>query len=510
MSGTILPAIASGHPLVTEAAATILQNGGNAFDAIIGAGFTSAVVEPSLTSLGGGGFLLARPSGDAPVLYDFFVDTPGKGLEDPEQEPHFFPVTVKFPGCEQVFNIGPGAAAVPGNLKGFVEIQSALGNLPLKEVLAPATRYAKEGTRLNHHQAYFLSLLEPIMLFDDYGKKIFLIDGKFITEGQVLKNPELADFLERLGNDPEGTLNAFYKGEIAQAISKDMKRLGGLLTLEDLASYQVIKREPLSVDFSDFRLLTNPPPSFGGFFIAMAMELLSSVMPDTPAFGSWEHLAPLANTMKQIESYRQGLGSKLIWPDNDWFDSAKVEITRAFSRGTTHVSVCDSQGNLASMTTSNGEGSGYYVPGTGIMLNNMMGEDDLHPEGFHSAPPGTRVASMMSPSILMEKGKVRLVLGSGGSKRIRSAITQVITNTCFLGLGLRDAVRNPRIHLEDNILQVEPGYPDETIDKLKRQFELNLWNQIDVYFGGVHAIDPFGHDAQGDPRRGGAARVIHT
>ncbi len=509
MSGTILPAIASGHPLVTEAAATILEMGGNAFDAIIGAGFASAVVEPALTSLGGGGFLMAYPVGSNPRLYDFFVDTPGKGLKDPEQEPHFFPVTVKFPGCEQIFNIGPGAAAVPGNLKGFVELQASLGRLSMDQVLAPAIRYAKEGTKLNHHQAYFLSLLEPIMLFDDYGKKIFIVDGHFIKEGQVLKNPELADFLEMLAKDPEGTLASFYNGEIARVIASDMKKQGGLLTPQDLADYKIIEREPLHVDFSGFGLLTNPPPSFGGFYIAIALELLSETMPKNVAFGSWEHLATLASSMKQIESYRSKSGSRLLWPEKGWFESATQAITRAFSRGTTHISVCDAQGNLASMTTSNGEGSGYYVPGTGIMLNNMMGEDDLHPEGFHSSPPGIRVASMMSPSILMEQDRVKLVLGSGGSKRIRSAITQVVTNTCFLGLGLQEAVCNPRIHLEDGILQVEPGFPAGSLEKLKTDFKINLWNQIDVYFGGVHAVDPFGHDAQGDPRRGGAAKVLN-
>ncbi len=508
MPENMFSAIASGHPLVTEAAASILSSGGNAFDAIIGAGFASSVVEPSLTSLGGGGFLLARPAGTRAILYDFFVDTPGKGLEGKEMEPHFFPVTVEFPGCKQVFNIGPGAAAVPGNLKGLVELQARLGRLPLSRVLEPAIRYASEGVKLNHHQAYFLSLLEPIMLFDQYGKNIFLKDGRFIKEGETFKNPELADFLTGLANDPERVLHSFYKGEIAAKTVSDMKKRGGLLTLQDLSEYDIIERQPLSARFSQFELLTNPPPSFGGFYIALALELISEIFKKNVKFGSLEHLSTLAAAMDEIDGYRKETSSSLKWPDKMWFDRTLERLHRLFSRGTTHISVCDSQGNLASMTTSNGEGSGYFVLGTGIMLNNMMGEDDLHPEGFHSSPPGIRVASMMSPSILMEDGHVRLVLGSGGSKRIRSAITQVVINTCFLGMGLKDAICSPRIHLEDGVLQVEPGFPQEVTEGLTKLFKVNLWKDIDVYFGGVHGVDPYGGDAQGDPRRGGAATVL--
>ncbi len=504
----MFPAIASGHPLVTEAAASILKLGGNAFDAVIAAGFSSAVVEPALTSLGGGGFLLSKPANQKARLYDFFVDTPGKGIDNKDAKPHFFPVTVEFPGCEQIFNIGPGSAAVPGNLKGFVELQNRLGRLPLPTVIEPAIRYADEGVRLNHHQAYFISLLEPIMLFDEYGKDIFLKNGGFIKEGETLKNPELADFLKNLARAPGMVLDSFYKGKIAALMASDMTKRGGLLTIEDLSNYEIKVRKPLSSSFNGHELLTNPPPSFGGFYIAIALELVSSVLEKGVQFGSFRHLSTLAGAMKKIESYRKDMGSRMEWPEEKWFSRSSSRVARLFSRGTTHVSVCDDEGNFASMTTSNGEGSGYFVPGTGVMLNNMMGEDDLHPDGFHSSPPGMRVASMMSPSILMQDGRVRLVLGSGGSKRIRSAITQVVINTCFMGMGLNEAICSPRIHLEDNILQVEPGFSDSVIRELKGILAVNPWNNIDVYFGGVHGVNPYGHEAQGDPRRGGAAAVL--
>ncbi len=184
-------------------------------------------------------------------------------------------------------------------------------------------------------------------------------------------------------------------------------------------------------------------------------------------------------------------------------------ISPEFLRGTTHVSVSDAEGNVASLTTSNGEGSGYVVPGTGIMLNNMMGEDDLHPEGFFAAPPAMRVASMMSPSVLLFGGRVRLVLGSGGSKRIRTALLQVISNVVDFDLGVRETVERPRLHWDESQVQVEPGFPPAVIEALRERWPVNEWSERNVYFGGVHAVSPGGEGA-GDPRRGGDAAVVDS
>ena len=164
------------------------------------------------------------------------------------------------------------------------------------------------------------------------------------------------------------------------------------------------------------------------------------------------------------------------------------EALRSFSRGTTQISVADADGNLASMTTSNGEGSGYVVPGTGITLNNMLGEDDLHPDGFHASPPAERVASMMSPSLLLKEGRPRLVLGSGGSKRIRSAVLQVLTQVLDFDRSIEAAVWAPRVHWDGETVQVEPGYSPEAIAALRARWPVHLWPDLYVYFGGVHAV----------------------
>lgn len=501
LQNPVLPGgAASGHPQVTEAARTILRAGGNAFDAVVAAGFASAVAEPALTSLGGGGFLLARTAWGQAILFDFFVDTPGLGLQPHALEPHFLPVTVHFPGSEQIFNIGLGSVAVPGVLRGYLHIHRRLGRLPLPEVLAPAIDLARAGVTLNAKQAYFLQLLTPIMTLTAAGRDLFMPQGRTLVEGDLLRNPDLAAFLETLPFDGE---RDFYEGALAQRIAADMQEQGGMLTRADLAACRVIERAPLPVDYRGHRLLTNPPPSFGGSLIALSLRLLEAREVAALGFGSPAHLALLTAVMQEVD--RRRTEGYLSPADLGQPGLAKsLELVRTASGGTTHISICDAEGNAASMTTSNGEGSGYFVPSTGVMLNNMMGEDDLHPEGFHVSPPGLRVSSMMAPSLLLAGDRLRLALGSGGSKRIRTALLQVVSHVVDLNMSPRAAVEAPRLHWDGESIQIEPGFPAATLAALATRWPINVWSEQNVYFGGVHAVAP-GGDGAGDPRRGGSA-----
>ncbi len=506
-------AAASGHKAVTNAALEILSRGGNAFDAIVAAGFASSVSEPALNSLGGGGFLLARDSMGQEILFDFFVDTPGRG-EDTCPEPHFFPVTVNFPGSEQVFNVGMGSVAVPGNLMGLLHVHDRLCTLPLETILEPAISLAENGVELNFHQGYFLDLLKPIMTLTERSREIFGMGEDYLKAGDLLKNPDLAAFLKRL---PETGADDFYQGETARLIAEEMRAGDGLLTLEDLKSYRVIERKPLETSYRNRRILTNCRPSLGGPLIAIAMNLLEQIDFSSRGWGSLPHLTAICEVMKEVDLARSHGMDAPDKVDSRWYAEAASRITSliddvgakhpVFSQGTTHMSVCDSMGNVASLTCSNGEGSGYIAPGTGIMLNNMMGEDDLHPEGFHCSPPGIRVSSMMSPSLVIGDDGVELVLGSGGSKRIRTAIMQVMVNYIDFGMGIREAVEAPRIHWDSECFQVEPGYSDEALKIIENSGKVNRWDTIDVYFGGVHAVEPAGGCA-GDPRRGGECAIL--
>ena len=181
------------------------------------------------------------------------------------------------------------------------------------------------------------------------------------------------------------------------------------------------------------------------------------------------------------------------------------------SRGTTQISVADLAGNLASLTLSNGEGSSYVMPGSGIMLNNMLGEEDLNPDGFHNMPAGVRLASMMTPTIACLSDGGQIALGSGGSNRIRSAILQVLTNVLEFDMGLEQAVNAPRLHLEGPHLNVEAGFSEAALELFEAEWPgVEQWPETNLFFGGVHAVECLANGefrAAGDPRRGGAAAI---
>ncbi|RMD81904.1 MAG: gamma-glutamyltransferase [Candidatus Dadabacteria bacterium] len=474
----------------------MLREGGNAFDAAVAAGFAAAVAEPALTSLGGGGFLLARTASGCERLFDFFVDTPGRGR--PPCNPQFLPVTVEFPGSSQVFNVGRGSVAVPGTLAGLLEVHRRLGRLRLSQVLAPAIRLARDGLRLDRQQAYFLSLLRPIMTLEAGGRALYAPGGRYLEEGSIYRNPDLARFLESL---PENGPAALYAGETAERIAADMASGGGLLTREDLAAYRVVERTPISGRYRGLRVATNPPPALGGGLLLVALELLGGAEWKCKGLQSPQRAVRMVAVMEETERLR-GAGLRVPADLSSEVRRQAFERVRLATGGTTHVSVCDTFGNVASMTTSNGEGSGYVVPGTGIMLNNMMGEDDLHPDGFHASPPGQRIGSMMAPCLVLDGDRVVLVAGSGGSKRIRTALLQVLSNVIDLGLDLQAAVDAPRLHWDGACVQAETGFDERVLAALERRWAVNRWSVRDVYFGGVHAAAPTG-EAGGDPRRGG-------
>ncbi len=482
----------------------MLDAGGNAFDAAIAAGFASSVCEPGFTSLAGGGFLLARPAGRPDVLFDFFVDTPGRGRPGRAPEPVFEEVAVTFAAATQRFHCGPGSVAVPGVLAGYLHVHHRLGRLPLADVVAPAARLATDGVPVSATQAHDLALLEPILARTASSRAIFLPQGRLVTEGELLHNPDLGAFLHRLGSDPTAT---FYEGDLARHLVDQLHAGGGLLTLEDLASYQVIEREPLRVRYRNRTLLTNPPPTFGGALLGVALRRLHRHGP-LPAAGSPELAALLTATMAGVDADRQAGHPEVtaaLAGDLGDDPSARPQV----DRGTTHVTVADVDGNVAAMTTSNGECSGDVIDGTGIACNNMLGEDDLHPDGFHAAPPGQRVSSMMSPTFVLGPGgdQVDLALGSGGSKRIRSALLQVLVATIDHRTPLADAVDAPRIHWDEDHLEVEPGLPPNVVAALREVGPVNEWPDRSMYFGGVHAVEP-GRGGAGDARRGGTVRVV--
>lgn len=512
--------VAAGHEITANAAAEILRSGGNAFDAAIGALFASCVAEPVLASLGGGGFLLAHKGGTHPVLFDFFVQTPRNKL--PREEVDFYPILADFGTAQQEFHIGTGSIATPGVVKGLFAVHKELCSLPVREIIAPACEAARNGVRINEFQHYISDIVSPIILSNADSLRLHEsreLPGQIAPHGSLVHHTEMADAFEALASEGE---RLFYLGEMGQQMVSTSRQRGGHLTEADLRDYQVIRRQPLTLDYHDAKLFTNPAPSVGGTLIAFTLALLEREELGSHRAGSIEHLERVARAMMLTQQVRRENGidmdldeetSRSILTDEYLASYRRTMNSHAsFSRGTTQISVADSAGNFASMTLSNGEGSGYVIPHSGIMLNNMLGEEDINPHGFHQWPENRRIASMMSPSLVFAPDGRTMAVGSGGSNRIRSAILQVLVNLLDFHMPMETAVEQPRLHFESGLLNIESGYNQAVIEQLEHEFpEHRLWPDKNLFFGGAHSVmhDRHGRfDGKGDSRRGGICLTV--
>jgi gamma-glutamyltranspeptidase / glutathione hydrolase len=482
--------IAAGHPLTAQAGAEVLRAGGNAVDAAVGAMLTSFAAEPLLTGLGAGGYMLVAGGGQEPVLLDFFVQAPARRRDEGAAE--LEAVDVSFGDAVQVFHIGPASCGVYGTPAGVCAAVERWGTIPLARLAGPAARLAREGVTLNAGQAYVAEILADLLTSTPECAALWAPHGQVLREGELLRNPELGDALERLGADGA---EPFYRGDVARAVCAWLKERGGSLSARELESYRAIEREPLSVDYRDRTVLTNPPPSAGGTLLAYSLALLDRG-PQPPPLQ--EVLAAMESAQaERTPEFVEGLAQEGFL---ERFLAAKLGST-------THISVLDSHGRACSVTCTNGEGSGVVVPGTGIHVNNVMGEEDLNPLGFHRHPAGRRMPSMMAPSVVLRDGEVELVLGSAGSNRIRSAILQTIVGVVDHGLGARAAVNAPRAHVEDGIVYHEPGIDIPASRALDLEREVVRFHSLNLFFGGVQAVHSVGGrlTGAGDPRRGGVA-----
>ena len=494
--------IATGSKEASETALNILKLGGNAFDAAIGAVFTSMTSEFSLTGPFGGGICIGNEKNETPFAYDFFVDCPNSMKTKKE----FKEISVNFGKATQKFHIGKGSIAVPGNILGLIEIHNNHGTLSLEQILLPAIDYAVNGIKISSYQAYIMSLIKPILTFEK--NKLFYKKKSLIKGGDTFKNPNFGDFLKIILNKgPE----YFYNGD---GLNHIMDFLGdsSCLSANDFQEYKVNKRNPISIKFKEHEIYTNPAPAYGGTLIIFILELLKDK----------EKIYPI-DIIKGMNLATRARNEVCRNPENENEIQSILDINfierykRLFSNeifefssenqgfgSTTHVSVLDRDGNAASITTTNGEGCGRIIPKYGIMMNNMLGEVDLNPYGFHNWNTKRRLPTMMSPMIAIKDNKTKFVLGSGGSNRIRSANTQVILNLLCHKMNLKDAIDLPRFHLENTTLYSEPNIliPD---NRLRKKLTINQFDEKNLFFGGVNAVSD--SEAIGDSRRGGSGII---
>ena len=493
-------AISGGHQKTIEAAEIILDQGGNAVDAAIAAYLVSFISEPCMASLGAGGFAMINDN-QSIKLVDFFCQTPKNKKKILEQQ--FYPVVVDFGNTTEEFQVGKGSIAVPGAVAGMYKMHKIWGQIPFTELFAPALEWSREGIALDKFQAYDITLLQNIFKLHPKGKELFFNEnGQLKEEGQIIKMPAYHDFLDALRHEGE---DLFYKGEVAKKVSEDMTN-GGHLTRADFEQYEVYISDPISFRFFDHQIYTPGFPSVGGMLITALLNAFQDlVVNDHILFLSIQHFQRLLDTFSKIQSLQND--PRRI---SDYLISQFGINTALTSKiggkkwgGTSHFNVVDSEGMTVCLTTSIGEGSGYFIPGTDMQMNNMLGEEALMPNGFHNWTSDVRLQSMMSPSIaLNSNGSTLLGIGSGGAGRIPYAIAQVIINMLYFDMNVSKAIESPRVHIQAGTIEMESGFNFDT-----ELFDnLNQWNTKSLFFGGTNVIYQKNKNYYGfaDERRFGA------
>ena len=491
------------HHLASDAGVEILRQGGNAVDAAVATGFALAVVHPIAGNLGGGGFLLLRTHDGHATFIDFREKAPLAATEDMYLDAHGNVIP-------EASEVGYRSIATPGSVAGLVFAERKYGRLDLKRVIAPAIKLAAEGFELTSEEAHELS--DPDLAKFPESKRIFQRDGQLYKEGEVFRQPELARTLERIAADPED----FYHGRMAHELVNELSKGGALLTLDDLAQYKVVERAPIVGGFHNYTILSAPPPSSGGIVLLSALNILenydlahlgdrtpASMHLITEAFrraymDRAEYLGdPDYNTIpvaeltskKYAAAWRAGIAADAATPSAALVRPhgfpppapASSGRPRAESNDTTHYSVVDSEGNAVAVTTTLNDSFGSRVTAgsLGFLFNDemddfavKMGVPNMY--GLIQGPadaiaPGKRPLSAMTPTIVLENGKLRYVLGSPGGARIITTVANIFLSAAEYGLNIQQAVDAPRFHHQymPDKLYLEPGFSQEAIDALR-------------------------------------------
>jgi gamma-glutamyltranspeptidase / glutathione hydrolase len=501
-------AAAAGTPYAAEAAAETYRAGGNAADAAVAAAAAVAVTEPLMSSIGGGGFaLVGDPSGGAELI-DYYDTMPGKGLPASAFGAGGSPQTIILKYGAGVRSIVGGASsAVPGSLKGWEKLLERHGRLTLGEALAPAVGLARGGFRLCRTSGLWFQVAEEVLRLTDETRRHFYSGERVYLEGEEIRFPELADTLEAVG---EGGARLFYEGELARTISAYMLQMGGIITEEDLGEYEAVVREPMSVGYGAGAMYTNGPPSAGGPTLGQMLRVVSAY--DLAAMPEAEYARVMAGAMTlalrdretaYLDSAQNGRVAERLTGEEYAAEQRRRIFSDFGSPHTTHLSCVDADGLAVSITASMGYGSGLVVPGTGIPMNNTLGEPELNPRGFHALRPGERLVSNMSPTVVSSEEGGLIALGSPGASRIPTAILQTVVNVLDFGMVLEEAVFAPRFHAEGDLFAYEDGAPTADLDGYERVLGYETAN---MFFGGVNAVrlTPGGRfEAAADPRRSG-------
>ncbi len=476
--------VAAGHTATAQAGADVLADGGNAIDAALAAMAMACVCEPVLASIGGGGFaMVRRPDDAAPSVIDFFAQTPRQRRQLGEGGTST--IYADFGTATQAFRIGPATVATPGLPAGVEALHRFGASWSLSDLFDGAVDAARGGVTITEFQHFLSTVVSPILTATDGVRGLFAPDGELLAAGAPLVNPALADALTILAESPD-----LMNNPVVDAILASQKDAGNL-TAEDFSLYEARIEQPLTVKVGPALVHLNPFPAAGGVLVEHSLMQLTS-----------------ADPVEMAEAFRRTARARAATTD----ELGRLDPALLRSQGTTHISVIDGEGTACSVTVSNGAGNGELVGDYGFMLNNILGEDDLNPAGPGGWPTATRLSSMMCPTIIEQPDGGLVALGTGGSNRIRTAISQVVARLCLTDAGLVEAVDAPRLHVEGEHLDFEDLMGSTVRDELCTRFDDHLaWPEPDLFYGGVHAVQRRADGAligHGDARRDGASVTV--
>jgi gamma-glutamyltranspeptidase/glutathione hydrolase len=523
--------VASSEPLASEVGVQILRDGGNAVDAAVAVGFALAVTHPVAGNIGGGGFMLIRlASGEAGVV-DYREAAPAAASRNMYVDSHGELIP-------HASTVGALSAGIPGTVAGLALAEEKYGKLGLARAIAPAVHLARDGFLVSYGLSESLRQDGERLSKFDASRRIFLRGGRYYEPGEIFKQPELAQTLEAIAH--QGA-KGFYEGPVARAIAAIMQKYHGLITEQDLVRYHPVLRQPLVGHFRGYEILSVPPPSSGGVAL---IEMLNIIEPlDLGVPDSFESMHFMVESMRHAYADRAAyLGDADFTPvpvarltSQAYAAKLREEILhskpdapivagnpQAFeSAQTTHYSVVDDDGTAVAntYTLNNGYGSGVTVEGAGFLLNDEMDDFAAKPgtpnlyglvQGEANAiAPNKRPLSSMTPTVVLQSGKLRLVLGSPGGGTIINTVLQVLLNNLIFKMDILQAVSFPRFHhqwMPDRLILERVGFSADTIQKLR-----DAGYQVDVrgWMGDCEAIEIDPHSGwkfgAADPRAGGKA-----
>lgn len=531
--------VASHNQLSSEIAADILAKGGNAIDAGAALGFALAVTLPRAGNIGGGGFMLVHVAAlNRTIAIDFRETAPSAARQD-----MFFDENGNVV-LDQTYRFSHKSSAVPGSVAGLAHIVENYGSMTLAEVLEPAIRLARDGIEVTYDLAADLARSQRLKLNPASLRKFYKPDGSNYEVGELWKQPDLAWTLSEIA---EHGVEAFYSGSVAKKIVADMEAHNGLITMQDLAEYKVVEREPVRGSFRGYEIAAMPAPSSGGTHVIQMLNILENFPLAKMGPESADTLHIMAEAMKFsyadrskylgdpdfVEVPSEVLVSKKYASDI----AAKISMERALasdeiapgqlsiyeSDETTHYSVVDDEGNMVgnTYTLMFTFGSGVVIEGTGILMNNNMGNFTLRsdiPDAFglmgsenNLIRPKRRPVSSMSPVLVSKNGQPLLMTGSPGGSKIISANMQMVLNVVEFGMNIADAAVAPRIHHQwkPDVLEIESGISPDTVSRLIDRGQNINFSQRSAGMGSLQTVmwqDGIFY-GYSDPRRPGAGAV---